>query len=233
MGVIPARLVFLAFLGLTGTIIYNALYLQDEHRGAMGSAASVTAIHSRIVAAPAAAPVAKLPAVRTDLPPLKGQEVPEQLVRAVQRELKERGYDTGPADGKLREDTRAAIASYEKAEGLPVTGVPTDELLREILLGVSAKGAGATGSLKPASSESSPPTVSDDTATIKAVQQIMSDLGYSPGPVDGTLGASTSHAIAAFQRDRKMAQDGRITPELLREIKRVTGRDLEASAARP
>ena len=37
MGVAAARLVFLAFLGLTGSIIYNALYLQEEHRAASGA----------------------------------------------------------------------------------------------------------------------------------------------------------------------------------------------------
>ncbi len=38
MGVVIARLVFLAFVALTGTIIYNALYLQDQHGPAALSA---------------------------------------------------------------------------------------------------------------------------------------------------------------------------------------------------
>ena len=63
--------------------------------------------------------------------------------------------------------------------------------------------------------------------------QILADLGYAPGPIDGTLGDETERAVSAFQRDRKIAQNGRITPELLREIKRVTGRDLSATASRP
>jgi peptidoglycan hydrolase-like protein with peptidoglycan-binding domain len=65
------------------------------------------------------------------------------------------------------------------------------------------------------------------------VQQILADLGYAPGPIDGTLGDETERAISAFQRDRKIAQNGRVTPELLREIKRVTGRDLSTTASRP
>jgi hypothetical protein len=47
------------------------------------------------------------------------------------------------------------------------------------------------------------------------------------------MGDETQRAVSAFQRDRKITQNGRITPELLREIKRVTGRDLAATAARP
>jgi peptidoglycan hydrolase-like protein with peptidoglycan-binding domain len=39
---------------------------------------------------------------------------------------------------------------------------------------------------------------------VKAVQQILADLGYAPGPVDGAMGAATTHAITAFQHDRKI-----------------------------
>ena len=68
---------------------------------------------------------------------------------------------------------------------------------------------------------------------MKQVQHILADLGYSPGPIDGSMGADTVRALSAFQRDRKIAVTGRVTPDLLREIKRITGRDLAASAARP
>jgi len=66
---------------------------------------------------------------------------------------------------------------------------------------------------------------------VKAVQQVLADLGYAPGPVDGALGTSTARAISAFQHDRKMPETGRISPELLGELKRVTGRDLTKMAA--
>ena len=68
-------------------------------------------------------------------------------------------------------------------------------------------------------------------ATVKAVQQTLADLGYAPGRADGAMGDATTRAITAFQRDRKMAATGRITPELLRELKRVTGHDLTKTAA--
>ncbi len=47
------------------------------------------------------------------------------------------------------------------------------------------------------------------------------------------MGVETQRAISAFQRDRKISENGRITPELLDEIKRVTGRDLTKTAAKP
>ncbi|MEX1061041.1 MAG: peptidoglycan-binding domain-containing protein [Methyloceanibacter sp.] len=226
MGVVTARLLFLAFVGLTGSIIYNALYLQELH-----GTAAVTA-SGQVVPTPDRRPpieVVKLPPVSTDLPPLEAEEGGAQLlVRAVQRELAARGFDVGPEDGKPSDKTRAAISAYEKGHGLPVTGVATDELLRQILLGGSGQPAGATGSVDAGKALS--PKAKED-AKVKAVQQILADLGYAPGPVDGALGDATTRAISAFQRDRKMARTGRITPELMRELKRVTGRDLTKTAA--
>jgi peptidoglycan hydrolase-like protein with peptidoglycan-binding domain len=222
MGVVAARLVFLAFLGLTGGIIYNALYLQD--------------LHGTTLAAPTpqenpvrpSIEMATLPPVSTDLPPLEPQQgAPQLVVRAVQRELAARGFDVGPADGTPNERTKAAISAYQKAQGLPITGVATDELLRHILLGAPAQPAGATGSVAAKTAHAD----TKDNSNVKAVQQVLADLGYAPGPVDGALGGATARAISAFQNDRKMPKTGRITPELLAELNRVTGRDLTKTAA--
>jgi peptidoglycan hydrolase-like protein with peptidoglycan-binding domain len=138
--------------------------------------------------------------------------------------LKARGYDAGEANGRMRDDTKAAISAYEKAEGLSVTGKPSDQLLARLLMGQPSKTAATTGSVVPA--PQAPRTVVIDN-TITSVQQVLADLGYDPGPADGAMGASTKTAIEAFQKDRKIAQDGRITPSLLREIKRVTGKSIE------
>lgn len=237
MSVVATRLIFLAFLGLTGFITYNALYLQEQRNGALlptAGASRVPLPDGPIHVANPAAPAPKPVAVTTDLPPLRGQAAPQQLVTAVQRELAARGYASGPVSGKLSEETRRAIAAFEKDHGLAITGSPSDELLRRILLGEAAAPAASTGSVgatNVAPRAKPNPTASSD--SIKQVQQILADLGYAPGPIDGTLGDETERAVSAFQRDRKIAQNGRITPELLREIKRVTGRDLSATASRP
>jgi localization factor PodJL len=44
------------------------------------------------------------------------------LVMQAQTLLARRGYDPGPADGKMGKRTRDAIAAFQKARGLPVTG---------------------------------------------------------------------------------------------------------------
>jgi peptidoglycan hydrolase-like protein with peptidoglycan-binding domain len=216
MGVAAARLVFLAFLGLTGSIIYNALYLQDSHL-----TGAVTPTRQQASANPPEA--AKLQPVRTDLPQLQPNQGGSQLiVRAVQRELSARGFDVGAVDGIPSDKTRAAISAYEKANGLPVTGTASDDLLHHILLGDGAQPSGATGSVagKPGPGKTAP------SANVKAVQQVLADLGYAPGPVDGEMGDATVRAISTFQHDRKIAETGRITPQLLTELGRVTGRDL-------
>jgi peptidoglycan hydrolase-like protein with peptidoglycan-binding domain len=228
MGVVVPRLVFLAFVGLTGSIIYNALYLQDLHGSALLTAASAP---RQVITTPVSPPpveVAKLPPpVSTDLPSPQAEEGgPEPLLKAVQRELAARGLDVGAADGKPSDKTRAAISAYEKGHGLPVTGAASDDLLRHILLGDTVQPSGSTGSVA-ATADDGAKTKED--ATVKAVQQILADLGYAPGPVDGALGGSTTRAISAFQRDRKIAATGRLSPELMRELKRVTGRDLTAA----
>jgi peptidoglycan hydrolase-like protein with peptidoglycan-binding domain len=229
MGLLLKRLVFLAFIGLTGLITYNALYLQELRnqtvvakviRGTLPPAQPAEG-------AVAVAEPAKLRAVTTDMPPIVIQEEPKQLVAAIQRELAARGYGTGPADGKLGEGTREAISAFQKDKGLPVTGKPSDELLRHILLGDSAPAGPNTGSV---GSPAAKPAPKAD-PTVKKVQQVLADLGYAPGPVDGAMGRETERAVTAFQRDRKLTADGRITPELLEQIKSVTGRDLESETA--
>src|SRR5262245_49741670 len=133
MGVVPARLVFLALIGLTGAIIYNALYLQESH----GVAISPGGASPEASTGAGSVPTSEIaPPVRTDLPPLPStQDKPAQLVKAVQRELNARGYVAGPADGELRDDTRKAITAYEKDQNLTVTGSPSDDLLHQLLLG--------------------------------------------------------------------------------------------------
>jgi peptidoglycan hydrolase-like protein with peptidoglycan-binding domain len=220
MNVVVARLLFLAFVGLTGLITYNALYLQEQRSIALLPTVSKKAgdnAPSRSALAP----------VTTDLPPLPDQKPPSQLVTAIQRELKVRGYGGGPADGILREETRKAIADYQRDHSLPISGLPSDELLRHILLGETV----STGSVAEVADPAAAPQLKVD-VRVKAVQQILADLGYAPGPIDGAMGSATERAVKAFQHDRKIAETGQIGRELLREIKRVTGRDLAGVASR-
>jgi hypothetical protein len=56
------------------------------------------------------------------------------LASAVQTELARRGYYHGPIDGLMGSGSREAIRSFQKAEGLPVTGLINPQLLRALKL---------------------------------------------------------------------------------------------------
>ena len=45
-----------------------------------------------------------------------------QHVMAAQQALKDKGHDPGTIDGRMGARTRAAVSSYQKAEGLTETG---------------------------------------------------------------------------------------------------------------
>lgn len=55
-------------------------------------------------------------------------------------------------------------------------------------------------------------------ATVRNVQDGLTQLGYQPGPVDGMMGKKTANAIKAFQQDVNLPVDGRVSAALMRRI---------------
>lgn len=226
MSQLPARLVFVAFIGLCGLITYNALYLQDRGGGAgsmqaAGEGDGGAPANARASGETSVAKDAGIDSTVTGTAPKSAplQEASSALVTAVQRELAARGYDVGEGDGMMTPETETAIRRYELSHGLIETGTPSDELLRHIVLGESL---GDLGAPPDGGQEGAQDLAPDD--IIRAVQQTLADLGYAPGPVDGMMGKNTSDAIRAFQKDRQLAETGEITPTLLQEMERVSGR---------
>lgn len=71
------------------------------------------------------------PAVQADWgPDRNGMTMADR--QALQRGLTAAGFDTGGTDGVMGAKTKAAIAAYQQAAGLPVTGEPSLELLRRL-----------------------------------------------------------------------------------------------------
>jgi hypothetical protein len=54
-----------------------------------------------------------------------------------------------------------------------------------------------------------------DERTVMAVQRALTQLGYPVGVADGVVGPATRRAILAFQKDRGLAEDGRLTQALV------------------
>ena len=212
MGVSQARLVLVAFVGLSAFIACNAIYWQDGPHPAPFSA-DVRTLNTDARSTTAAIRHKRRPSSRRTA----SLRVSTETVRAIQRELATRGYDPGPVDGVHGLLTRAAVMAYQHDSRIDVTGEISEGLLKQIVLGARV----------PAKKGSPPPPAPDETvALVKAVQQILAKLGYDPGPIDGVVGAGTRRAIRTFEQEQKMPEKGRISGRLLQALIRVTGADL-------
>lgn len=54
-----------------------------------------------------------------------------------------------------------------------------------------------------------------DAGQVYETQNLLAQLGYDPGPVDGAMGNRTSNAIRQFQAAQGLPQTGQVSPELL------------------
>lgn len=193
-------------LGLcfTVAIAYNALGRQDARHPApfegfwsLGTDASET-------------PHRTLQPRHTRLPAPK----PDQLVSSLQRELTEIGMYDGSVDGLIGPKTRAAIARYQRENQMTASGEPTEQLLEHMKFNRQIRDA----------VKQSPVSIAPDKKKrIRLVQTGLSELGYTPGPVDGVLGDQTVQAIRDFEKDRRMKVTGKISDGLIRELHETTG----------
>lgn len=70
---------------------------------------------------------------------------------------------------------------------------------------------------------------SDEQARLAAVQRLLGLLGYDPGPIDGTTGAKTEAALAAFLDDRRLppeAAESGLTDRMLDALRAGEGTGL-------
>ena len=135
-------------------------------------------------------------------------------VRAVQAELNRRGYGPLSADGVVRPTSRAAIMAFEHEHRLPLTGEPTQELLRLILFG-APPAAGPAGSPEVRSPQAK--------ALVRDVQRQLAARGYRPGAADGRLSAETVAAIRTFEADQGLVPKGRISVAVLERLESGMG----------
>lgn len=141
-----------------------------------------------------------------------------QIIASIQRQLAEHGYDAGKVNGTAGILTRAAILAFEFDNHFPLTAEPSEELMRQIVLGMSA----APGTPLP------PPT---DKARrlIAGAQRLLLRLGYDPGPIDGQLTDPTRKAIRRFEGDMGLVPKGRVSGAVLSELARRAHARIEVS----
>lgn len=122
------------------------------------------------------------------------------LTVAIQHELKEKGYAPGNVDGELTLATRAAVLAFETDIGRPLTGMPSEAILKELLFGATiiAKGLEA------------PKLTAEGARLVREIETRLERAGFDPGSVDGKLDTSTAKAIKRFEAANGLKQTGRI-----------------------
>lgn len=139
---------------------------------------------------------------------------PPELVRQIQKELSQRGYDPGSIDGTLGHVTRAAIMAFEHDQLLVISGEPSEPLLKAV------RAARTVRQRAPAAGEP-PPRRGAALEVTRMVQDFLLGLGYEPGKSDGQMQAATERAIREFELDHGLVASGRISGELMQRIVRA------------
>jgi peptidoglycan hydrolase-like protein with peptidoglycan-binding domain len=134
-----------------------------------------------------------------DLDELLQQEAFAQavFVTRLQQVLTLLGYYEGPIDGIYSEEVTAAVALLQADLGVPVTGVydeATDAALR-------ARHGDITALLGD---------------SVAGIQQVLTDLGFYTGPIDGVYSAETVEAIRGLQRELGVPETGILDAATLR-----------------
>jgi peptidoglycan hydrolase-like protein with peptidoglycan-binding domain len=231
------RLCVVVFLAVASAISINALYLQhapriagaavqnfnpDAHE-AVTSTAATSALPSKTPARRAesrtealvdvAQAAAHQPAAHSPAKPASAK-----LVKAIQRELSDRGYAAGDSSGVLNLQSRAAIIAYEFDEHMPLTGEPSAPVLKSLIFGRAA-GKGGPG---PAD------RFERKQRLVAQVQQALGAMRYRSGPADGRLDGETRAAIRKFENDHQLKAAGRLTERVILELVIAMGRPFDA-----
>ena len=133
-------------------------------------------------------------------------------VAAVQAALKARGLYAAEVDGVAGPLTRSAIMRFQRRKRIAVDGVAGPRTRRAL----GRRGRPALGSRVLSQS-----AVGWDVAMM---QFLLWREGYSPGAIDGAMGAGTSRAVYAYQRAIGIAADGLAGPRTIRALRRGVGR---------
>jgi peptidoglycan hydrolase-like protein with peptidoglycan-binding domain len=149
-------------------------------------------------------------------------------VRRLQEVLTELVYRPGPVDGISGSRTIAAVTAFQadarlKTDGLAGRATRAALEIRHAA-GTMASGTPVTTTTTTTDTDSAAEgSATEPTATVTAsgilregsrgddvqrVQELLTAVGYAPGPVDGIFGPKTKVAVLAFQDDHGLRVDG-------------------------
>jgi peptidoglycan hydrolase-like protein with peptidoglycan-binding domain len=75
---------------------------------------------------------AALAAIMMTLPALA--QTPDEMVKAAQQALKDKGHDPGTVDGRMGPKTEAAVRDFQKAQGLQTNGELDDTTIQALVM---------------------------------------------------------------------------------------------------
>jgi peptidoglycan hydrolase-like protein with peptidoglycan-binding domain len=207
---LQARLSLFAIAAIFIATASNALFLQDRVRLLNSSLPSTAVSLTQLPAGKSVPDAASVP----DL--LEQDPRAPRLHVALQRELARRGYSNqlqGRPNG-----LRLAILAYEFDNGLPLTGEPTEALLKRVLF---------DGNQGPRGSFTDRAEL--NTKLVMEAQRMLAGLGFFRGTFSGRMDVWTSNAIRDFERHRGIPLSGRLTDQTLLELISYSGQPIRLS----
>ncbi|WP_420970354.1 peptidoglycan-binding domain-containing protein [Bradyrhizobium sp. B120] len=199
-------------------ILINALFLQaGRHPSPMFGSSVVTLPPP----APAAAAASPIPRPRPA----------EAAARSVEPAAVE---PTRPVDVKPVETKPVETRPVEARPAEPkVESKPVDPMANLVLKSTVAPPAAAPSPAAVPSGVIRPPApiptqhLSPAGKRIAAVQRTLTEYGYGQLKPTGTIGADTQHAIAKFERARKLPVTGQMSDRLVRELSTMIGHSID------
>lgn len=189
------------FVAMSASVLANLLLFQSKRDGSALQNADNRTLRANAATVPAAGVLA-----------LSADQAAD-TVRVIQRELKELNLYPGQPDGKVSPLVHAAIVAYEQAQALPITGEPTQALVRDLIVGPPGRGSQAAAGLGVVAGSAADRLIRD-------IRQKLVALGYPAGQVEGRLTVELSQGIRAFERENGMSQTGRVSAQLVLQIQR-------------
>ncbi len=138
-------------------------------------------------------------------------------VRRLQDVLTSMGYAPGPIDGITGPRTIAAVTDFQGDVGLKADGL-AGRATRAALKSHYGETVQQSGTVEEETGAEA--TVASSGILrkgsrgedVRRVQQLLSDRGYSPGPIDGIFGSRTELAVLSFQEGSSLRVDGLVGP---------------------
>lgn len=134
-------------------------------------------------------------------------------VRDIQDRLEGLGFSSS-ADGRgvFGAATEQAVVEFQRAKGLDADGIVGPDTWRSLYEAGYRLGDRLVFMRRPM-------IRGEDIAEL---QSRLNSLGFDSGKVDGVYGPRTEKAVADFQHNRRLVEDGRVGPEVVTELHLVT-----------